>query len=364
MKFLVVFCMLFFVAAASPAATFDELSTRAAAARDANRISEAIELYRQALELNPKWQEGLWFLGTFLYQKGDYAGAQKAFGRFVTLAPQAGPAWGLLALAEFRTGAYDSALEHLERSLDLKAGEQEGIGFILRYQHAQLLTRAGAFEQALRAFRPFLQSGSADPSLLAAVGLAALHRPRLVGDVPAAELELLQAAGKATALTMSGRTDEARASFADLLKRFGGSPDIHYLYGCFLFPTSPDEAIAEMKRELAISPNHPGASAMIAWSLLVDADPGAALPHAQIAAAGEQKSATAQYVMGRSLHETGRSKEGLPYLEAAASLDASNWENRVALVTAYAKLGRYADAKRERANALRLSAEAAGIAQR
>lgn len=223
------------------------------------------------MHLNPKWQEGLWFLEAFLYQTADYKGAQDAFRSFTAVAPQAGPAWGWLALAEFQTGTYPQALEHIERSLERGTGEQDRIGSVLRYHHAKLLTRSGAFEKALRVYRSFLAAtGTTDPALLSAIGLAALHRPQLAIEVPQAEQPFVRAAGTAAAFTMAGRQNEANSAFADLLKQYGNLPNAHYLYGCFLFPTQPDQAIAEMKRELAISPNHPGASAMIAWALLVE----------------------------------------------------------------------------------------------
>ena len=52
--------------AASPA-TFEELASQATAAREANNIPKAIDLYRQALQLKPAWTEGWWFLGTLSY---------------------------------------------------------------------------------------------------------------------------------------------------------------------------------------------------------------------------------------------------------------------------------------------------------
>src|SRR5690349_4942978 len=69
------FSTLFLLTLAVPAlgaATFEELAAKAAAARDANQPNEAIQFYRQALHLNPRWPEGWWFLGAFLYEKDQY----------------------------------------------------------------------------------------------------------------------------------------------------------------------------------------------------------------------------------------------------------------------------------------------------
>ena len=35
-------------------------------------IDAAIDSYRQALKLKPEWDEGLWYLGTLLYEKENY----------------------------------------------------------------------------------------------------------------------------------------------------------------------------------------------------------------------------------------------------------------------------------------------------
>ncbi|MCI0347837.1 MAG: tetratricopeptide repeat protein, partial [Acidobacteriales bacterium] len=55
--------------------TFDQVAARAEQARSANRIEEAIELYRKALSLRPRWAEGWWYLGTLLYERDAFADA-------------------------------------------------------------------------------------------------------------------------------------------------------------------------------------------------------------------------------------------------------------------------------------------------
>ena len=54
-------------AAAWQSASFDDLAAQATAARRANRIPEAIDLYRQAVAARSSWLEGWWFLGTLSY---------------------------------------------------------------------------------------------------------------------------------------------------------------------------------------------------------------------------------------------------------------------------------------------------------
>ncbi len=102
--------------APSRAATFEDLSARATAAREANNLSEAVKLYRQALALSSKWQAGWWFLGTILYDTNEYTGCRDALSHFVELKTDSAPAWGILGLCEFQTGDYARSLKHIDRS--------------------------------------------------------------------------------------------------------------------------------------------------------------------------------------------------------------------------------------------------------
>src|SRR5438309_1396852 len=129
--------------AASSAATFDELSARASAARDANQLPEAVRLYGQALQMNPKWQEGWWSLGTILYDTNEYAGCRDVLARLVELKPDAAPALGILGLCEFQTGELGPSLVHLQRSIAVGSSIQPDLEKVLRFHEAMLLTRAG-----------------------------------------------------------------------------------------------------------------------------------------------------------------------------------------------------------------------------
>src|SRR5881227_2283421 len=53
-------------ASASPQARqeFEQVSAQAAAAREGDRVEEAIGLYRRGVALRPDWTEGWWYLAT------------------------------------------------------------------------------------------------------------------------------------------------------------------------------------------------------------------------------------------------------------------------------------------------------------
>jgi hypothetical protein len=52
-----------FAIAQVDSASFADISSQASAAREANDIPHALELYRQAVKLNAKWSDGWWYLG-------------------------------------------------------------------------------------------------------------------------------------------------------------------------------------------------------------------------------------------------------------------------------------------------------------
>jgi tetratricopeptide (TPR) repeat protein len=72
-------------------AQFDSLAARAAGARDQQNLPLAIQLYSQAEQLKPDWQEGWWYLGILQYSANQYAGAIDAFNHLLELAPTAVP---------------------------------------------------------------------------------------------------------------------------------------------------------------------------------------------------------------------------------------------------------------------------------
>jgi tetratricopeptide (TPR) repeat protein len=346
------------------AAGFEELAARAAAARDANQLPEAVKLYRQALELNPKWQEGWWSLGTILYDTNEYAACRAALGRLVELRTEAAPAWAILGLCEFQTAAYESSLAHLERSLELKPAVPAELERAVRYHEAILLTRAGSYDRAIRKFTWFLQGTPPGNVLLPAIGLAALRTSLLPQDIPAAQQDLYSTAGLAAWSQMTGDHAGAERNFKILLELYPTAHHVHYLYACSLLAASPEEAIREFRKELEITPSSSGTLSMLAWALMNRGDARAASTYAESAVRGDPTDPLAQYVLGRSLVETGDVQRGISHLELAVKGDPDNLENHLALAAAYPKAHRYEEARRERRRSLELTGDLAPNAAR
>src|ERR1700686_3119129 len=185
-------------AQANPAG-FSDLATKATAARDANDVPGAIEVYQQALKLNSQWPDGWWFLGSLQYGTGDYAEAREALSHYLELTPNAAPALAMRGLCEFETAEYPNSLNDIQRALALGAANQPRNEKILRYHEALLLTRTGMFEDALRSYAFFTHDAAdSNPELLLAIGLAGLRTALLPQELKVDHQELYISAGKAS----------------------------------------------------------------------------------------------------------------------------------------------------------------------
>jgi tetratricopeptide (TPR) repeat protein len=340
------------------AATFDELAAEAAAARRGNHIPEAIELYRQAVQLRASWVEGWWFLGTLSYATYQYAGCEAAFDEFVKLDDKRALAWSLLGLCEFETGKYDPALDHLRQGLapgkDLPPEVEAGV----RFHYGLLLSRAGHFDLGKRELERYARGGAHEPMLIAGLGLNALHLPLLPKQAPAERLDAVVTAGTAARFWILGETDKAEAGFQELVQKYSTVAGVHYLYGTYLSAARPAEAMAEFRRELELNSANADAGAMLALLLVHANDLSGALAYAKKAAAEQPADALAEYAYGEVLLGTGDVRPAIARLEAAERLDPAALEYHMALTGAYSRAGRHQDARRER----RLSMDmAAGV---
>jgi len=343
-----------FLLAVSPA-DFSDIAARAAAARQANDAPQAMELYRHALQLNPQWAEGWWFLGNLSADAERFADCRDALQQFVRLEDKQGEGWSTLGLCEFETGDYAASLDHIRHALAMGTGIPADMVDVLRFHEALLLTRAGQFDLALRSYAAIVRGGSRSETFVAGLGLAALHKPLLPNDIPPAEQDLYRIAGTAMGKSMVGDNDGAGAEFRDLLSRYPANPDVQYLYGTWLLPQHPDDGIKQLESLLDSSPQRDDVRAVIAYNLEQRGHLRRALPFANKAAEDAPGNPLAQYVYGRALAGTGDLQTGIAHLETAAKLDPSSLDCHVALASAYSRAGRPVDSRRERMESIALA---------
>jgi len=344
----------------APAAHAQNLAARATAARNADDIPGALRLYRQAVQEQPAWLEGWWYLGLLSYESGQFGDGQRAFSEFTTLDPKTPAGWTFLGLCDYETRDYDAALDHLSRGLVSGARLDPEVEQVARFHKALLLTRAGFFDQARDDLKPFVQRGIHDPVLVAGIGLNALEMPLLPQELPVERRPLVEMAGKTAYAWIAGDSPQTEAGFRSLLATYPNTPGVHYLYATYLLLNRPEAMNEELQRELEVNPGNTRARAVMALRLLRAGDAAAALPFASKAAADAPGLGLAQYAYGMVLTETGALKEAILHLQTAASIEPSDLGYHTALATAYSEAGRYQDAQKEREASIRLARKSRG----
>jgi len=336
-------------------AAFNKLSQQADAAREGGRLDEAIQLYIQALKLNPKWKDGWWYVGSIFYDRDSYSDAREALRNLLGLDDKNGSAWALLGLCEFGLRNYDQALSDIQyaRTLGNMISSKEFVN-VARYHAGILMTRAGQFELGYEALRDFAREGNESPSVIEALGLNILRMPFLPAEAPPDRRELILMAGRAAFYQAARRVQEAERAFKELLSRYSDVPNVHYAYGVYLLIDSPDAALDEFRRELQISPDNVAALLQIGFEYIKRNDFENARPYAQKAVDAAPNLFATHNALGRVLLELGKVGEAIKELEIGVKQAPDSPEMRFALARAYARAGRKEDAARERAKFLEL----------
>jgi predicted Zn-dependent protease len=331
-----------------PQPSFRDLAARAAAAREADRVEDAIGLYRRAVKLRPSWDEGWWYLGTLLYDRDRHADAAQAFEQFVLLKPDAAPGWALRGICEFQARNHDAALRYLQRAALLGLKGEDPVAQAARYHLAVLLVRQSDFELAVEPLTALARAQPESGRLVEAIGLMVLRLPYLPSEVPAEKRELVQMAGAAGYAFLARQGDVAARRFEALVARYPQTANVHYGHGVFLLSQAPDRALEEFKKELEVQPDSVYARLQIAFELLKRTDAAAARPYAEEAARLAPRLFATRYALGRALVELGEVAPGIVELETAAGLAPDSPEMHFALARAYSRAGREADAERAR----------------
>ncbi len=333
---------------------FAELSSRAAAARDANRLDEAISLYLQALKTNPKWGEGWWYLGSMFYERDQYREARDAFQNLAIVDPKFPPGWTMLGLCEFKLREYGPALEHLRHGNAFGFGDNEELRRVARYHETILLNRSENYELAYDTLQRFIDKKSESREVIMALGLTMLRLPYLPEEVPAAKREIVFRTGSAAYLALSERLPDAERAYTELLRTSPNEPGVQYAYGIFLMRSNPDAGLEAFKRELQNSPNHVAARLQIAFEYIKRNEHAAGLPYAEEAARLAPALFATHNALGRILVETGDTERAIRELEIGVKQAPDSPEMYFALVRAYSRAGRTADAAKARAEFMRL----------
>jgi tetratricopeptide (TPR) repeat protein len=335
-----------------PVKNLDDVARRAEAARGANRVSDAISLYREGVRIKPQWSEGWWSLGTLLYDQDRFAEAKAAFKRFAGQTPKPGVAYAFLGLCEYETQEYDQALAHFRAWASAGWPGTPQLLDVGVFHFALLLTREGNFVQSLYLIAPAAAKVGENPVLVEAMGLASLRMRNLPEDYPPERREMVWLAGEAALYAAQQPHDFARANeyAARLESRYPQQPEVHYFRGTlFAFESKSAEAEREFRGELRISPEHVPAMLALADIDLDKNELTEAAAFAKRAVALEPKNPEAHHALGRVLMAEGQLQASAKELETAKQLNPDSALVRSHLAMVYSRLGRAQAAKAEAA---------------
>jgi tetratricopeptide (TPR) repeat protein len=345
----------------SQAETFDAVAAKAATAREAGRLEDALALYRRGVSLKPDWDEGLWYVGSLLYELNRYAEAKPVLTQMLVRVPEHAGAMALRGLCEFHLGQHEDALRDLTRARIAGISQTPGIATVARYHAGILLTRLGEFETGSAVLAEFGPEGNESPQVIEAMGLNLLRLPLLPVEVPPAQRPLVRLAGQAAFAMAARRASAAQSLLDDLVSRYPTTSNVHYARGVFRLTEAGDAAIGDFEEELKVTPNHVLARLQIAFELMRRGDTAAALHYAERAAALDPQHFAARLALGQALFEQGRTNQAIAELEQAVTLAPESPQTHFVLARAYARAGRKADADREREIFTRLDQQARAL---
>lgn len=324
--------------ATSPA-SFESVSERAAAALKANKLEEAVRLYRQAVAIRPGWSEGWGYLAAALYSLNRYPEARDAYRRTTVLTPKNGPSWAYLGLCEYELRDYPHAFDHLFKAEQLGLGGDRDLTANVKYHLALLWITAGQFERGLLEMQWFAAQNLGSQDIFEAMGLSVLRRAWFPYEVPADKLPMILNAGTASFAESIHKPEEARKLYEKLVSDYPKELNVHYAYARFLSNLDNDAGLKEYEKEIELTPSHVPARIEAALLCLKMGKMDQALSFAQAAARLEPRNPAAHNLTGRALMELNRTSEAIPELVLATRLAPESSGFHLNLARAYQKNG-------------------------
>lgn len=335
--------------------SFEDLSRRAQSVIDSDP-SQAAALFKQALDQQPKWPEGWFYMAGALHRLGRYTEAVDAFHKGIDLDSKNGVAWGFLGMSEYELKHFDKALDAIARAEQIGLGSNGGFETAVRLTAAMILIRSSLFDQAMSQLQPLSKRQEDSPAVVQAVGLCALAIPSEFAKLDEARRKVVALAGTAMWAATRQKPQDAEAGFRNLLETYPNEPGVHYAYGLYLMDIDQQGALAQFKKELESNPTHWPALLVGAFLETRQGTPAEALQLAQRAV----KLVPANYrwlcdaEMGRALLAQDQPEKAVPLFENSVKLQPENAQTHFYLEQAYRRVGRKTDAQREKAEFVRL----------
>lgn len=342
----------------STSSSFATLSQRAAEARDANRLEEAATLYTRALALGPNWTEGWWSLGTIEYDQDHYKKAALAFQRVIALDPANGTAHAMLGLCQFELGKDALALQSLLKAEQLNIIKDEQLRTVALYHLGLLQLRARRFGDAKETLSQLAKVHIRTKEVNTALGLAALLiAPNDAPPEGTPGATVVERAGEAEAQLTVKDFEQAKRTYTQLVDEYPAYPNLHFAFGRLLLETNEtDRAVEQFQLELKRDPESVNSMLEIA-SVRYQVDSEEGLHYAEEALKLSPRLPFAHYLVGLLRLDTGNAAGAIPELEIAEKAFPNESRVYFSLGSAYARVGRKAEAAKARAEFARLNAQ-------
>jgi tetratricopeptide (TPR) repeat protein len=244
--------------------------------------------------------------------------------------------------------------------MDIRKGEAIGLPdnmqffSTVRNEAAAICLRSHDYSGAIEELRVLAKSGDKSPVTVRALGVTALGMPYLPAEVPAEKLLLVDLAGRAAAAFYAEIGDEGAPLFKQLVARYPNEPGVHYFTGVSLLERDSNAALAEFRRELAISPSHVPARQQIAIIEIKSGDAQDAAALAREALKLQPSNPLSHAILGRAYEHMGQHEKATFEFEAAVKLAPNNAELHFSLGQNYRRAGRTLEADKQIAEFKRL----------
>jgi predicted Zn-dependent protease len=293
-------------------------------------------------------------LGSIAYDLDKYRECAGAFQKLTQVKPDGAPGWTMLGLCDYQLRNYGSALDDLAHVEKLGYAETPELAAAAKLHYALMLAKTGIFEKAITILTELTRTGKKTPEIIAASGIAGLRRPWLPSEVPQEERELVYRIGDAMTTAMELDYKAADEKFEELLKAYPSEPNVHFRYGAFLYIQDADRGIDEIKKAIALAPDHVPALVSLSAISLKRENTQEALEYGERAVKASPGDFSTHIVLGRALLASDDPGRAAAELEQALKLAPAVPEAHFSLATAYNRLGRKQDAAREQAEFKRL----------
>jgi tetratricopeptide (TPR) repeat protein len=307
---------------------------------------------------------GWWYFAGQYYQKGRYEEARDAFHKITALDEKDGAAWAMMGLCDFQLADYKSALEHLTRANGYGMPDAAEIEPSVHYYLVLLLDRAGQFNEALRQLSWLASHSHVDAQVQSASGINALRLTLLPSELPSDERDLVMKVGEAAWNLNTGKIDDAKRVFQELVASNPNQPNLHFNYGlCLARSNDKEGATREFQSELAISPAHGDAEANLALMHLQMGEDAEALKEGEAAINMSPGSFLTHNVFGWALIADRQYDRAIGEMATAMRLAPDEPVTHYSLAQAYKSAGKTEEAARETANFESMTRQASAAKQ-